>query len=106
MNMNMNDSLLISYVTSLVGRPLEHEDIEVLQEKIKNCFPPPQESVGASEAIVCELLDAMQNCRKINAIKAYRAMTGVGLKEAKDAVERYWQNANNNNTRLSDILGE
>lgn len=27
---------------------------------------------------------------KIEAIKAYRNLTGVGLKESKDAVERYW----------------
>lgn len=27
---------------------------------------------------------------KIDAIKAYRQITNAGLKEAKDAVERYW----------------
>ncbi|QDV35665.1 ribosomal protein L7/L12 [Tautonia plasticadhaerens] len=34
-----------------------------------------------------ELLDLLRNGRKIEAIKRYREATGVGLKEAKDAVE-------------------
>lgn len=28
--------------------------------------------------------------RKIDAIKAYRALTGAGLRESKDTIERYW----------------
>lgn len=31
-----------------------------------------------------------QGTQKIEAIKVYRNMTGAGLKESKDAVERYW----------------
>ena len=34
-----------------------------------------------------ELLDLLRQGRKIEAIKRYREATGVGLKEAKDAVE-------------------
>lgn len=34
-----------------------------------------------------ELIDLIQCGRKIEAIKLYREHTGVGLKEAKDAVE-------------------
>jgi ribosomal protein L7/L12 len=36
-----------------------------------------------------EFLDHLQNDRKINAIKRYRELTGVGLKEAKDSVEYF-----------------
>lgn len=35
-----------------------------------------------------EVLDHLRAGRKINAIKAYREQYGVGLKEAKDAVDR------------------
>lgn len=34
-----------------------------------------------------QLLDLLRQGRKIEAIKQYREVTGVGLKEAKDAVE-------------------
>jgi large subunit ribosomal protein L7/L12 len=34
-----------------------------------------------------QLADLLRNGRKIEAIKLYRAQTGVGLKEAKDAVD-------------------
>ena len=40
---------------------------------------------------VNSLLDAMQAGRKIDAIKAYRQLTGQGIKESKDAVEKYWR---------------
>lgn len=35
-----------------------------------------------------EFLDALAQGQKIQAIKIYREMTGSGLKEAKDAVEK------------------
>ncbi|KUL33521.1 ribosomal protein L7/L12 [Streptomyces regalis] len=35
-----------------------------------------------------EVLALLRNDKKIQAIKVYREITGVGLKEAKDAVER------------------
>jgi ribosomal protein L7/L12 len=31
-----------------------------------------------------------EGTRKIESIKAYRTLTGAGLKESKDAVEKYW----------------
>jgi ribosomal protein L7/L12 len=35
-----------------------------------------------------DLINALANKEKINAIKAYRALTGEGLKESKDQIER------------------
>jgi len=32
----------------------------------------------------------VEGTHKIEAIKAYRTLTGLGLKESKDAVEKYW----------------
>ncbi|PZS28112.1 MAG: 50S ribosomal protein L12 [Pseudonocardiales bacterium] len=40
------------------------------------------------DALSAEILDLLGRGRKIEAIKVYRERTGVGLKEAKDAVER------------------
>jgi len=39
---------------------------------------------------------------KIEAIKCYRSITGMGLKESKDAVERYWP-ANNTKEMLDKL---
>lgn len=46
--------------------------------------PLPQAHTMGNDA---EILDLMRRGQKIQAIKLYRERTGVGLKEAKDAVE-------------------
>jgi ribosomal protein L7/L12 len=43
--------------------------------------------------IPAAVLDALQRGNKIEAIKIYRESTGVGLKEAKDAVEEMQRRA-------------
>ena len=45
-----------------------------------------------------------EGTRKIDAIKQHRQLTGAGLKESKDAVEKYWVSKPQSGT-LSDILG-
>jgi ribosomal protein L7/L12 len=47
-------------------------------------MPLRLDPVAATDA---EVLEHLENHRKINAIKRYRELTGVGLKEAKDAVD-------------------
>lgn len=55
-----------------------------------------------------------EGIRKIDAIKQYRMMTGYGLKESKDIVEKYWPNQETKYTRNelvqklkeSDLAGE
>ena len=53
--------------------------------------PAPDETVGVPEQPANEpddgVLKLLRSGQKISAIKAYREQTGVGLKEAKDAVE-------------------
>ena len=55
----------------------------------------------ADENEVSNLMDAMKNSRKIDAIKAYRALTGTDLRTSKDAVERHYVSRPN---ELKDIL--
>ena len=43
---------------------------------------------AAHAAAVLEATDLLKQGRKIEAIKVYRERTGVGLREAKEAVER------------------
>jgi len=53
--------------------------------------PAPDETAGVpdqpSNESDDEVLKLLRSGQKISAIKAYREQTGVGLKEAKDAVE-------------------
>lgn len=49
--------------------------------------PPVGEQVRVLCVEVDNLLRAMKDNKKIEAIKAYRTLTGAGLKESKDAVE-------------------
>jgi hypothetical protein len=65
-------------------------EIERLDELIE--FEVEQPKAGV---VPCGLVDELLlymggGTQKIEAIKAYRVLTGAGLKEAKDAVERYW----------------
>jgi len=55
-------------------------------EALERDEPPPtgEPADSSSEA---EIVALLQQGRKIKAIKLYRERTGVGLKEAKDAVE-------------------
>lgn len=48
---------------------------------------PSEETAGPPTGMEAEVLGLMSGGQKIEAIKLYREKTGVGLKEAKDAVE-------------------
>lgn len=46
------------------------------------------ETCGSGNITEQKIIDLVQSGRKIEAIKLYRAMHKVGLKEAKDAVDK------------------
>ena len=48
---------------------------------------PPPAGDRADSSLEAEVLALLEQGRKIKAVKLYREQTGVGLKEAKDAVE-------------------
>jgi ribosomal protein L7/L12 len=53
-------------------------------------IPPPAPAVRDSAALLPEAaIAALSQGKKVDAIKIVREATGLGLKEAKDAVERY-----------------
>ncbi|MEH2501206.1 ribosomal protein L7/L12 [Bradyrhizobium sp. AZCC 1578] len=77
---------LVSVITTLAGRPLSYEDVRDIEATIS------VSSVGRADPVVVNTLMAhiRSNSSKIEAIKCYRALTGLPLKESKDAVETYW----------------
>lgn len=64
------------------------EPVSVSGAQLKDIMP--QRAVVAEDDVnnLLRLMAAKE--QKIDAIKAYRQITNAGLKEAKDAVERYW----------------
>ena len=87
---------LIAYVAYLVakgddfvGYNIEH--IETLTNVVSETKQNPETRVDAK--LIDELMKAILDQRKIDAIRAHRALTGFGLKESKDAVEKYWLTA-------------
>lgn len=81
---------LINVLTIWGMRELELHEMINLEQLVEPVQVPLVEKTTVSEQAVCALLDGMNKKEKIDAIKAYRVLTNVGLKEAKDAVERYW----------------
>lgn len=61
---------------------------------------PPAPAMNATDLhVLMALMQAGTN--KIDAIKQHRQMTGYGLKDSKDIVEKYWPNTKQ---KLLDLL--
>jgi ribosomal protein L7/L12 len=101
---------LVAHVVSN-GMSQGDREIEKLDELAE--FDVPTHNVRVSENDVNELLIQISSPDGfIPAIKAYRVLTGVGLKEAKEAIERYRtipkfpQKVEPKEATLGDILGQ
>jgi ribosomal protein L7/L12 len=64
-------------------RELE-EKLEFLYRRLNLNYADP----SADPALAPEIQDALRRGNKIEAIKIYRELTGVGLAEAKQAIDR------------------
>lgn len=71
-----------------VGLREAKDAVEALERRPGLASPSPSAaSSGVSDQGLEAVKDAMRRGKKIEAIKLYRELKGVGLKEAKDAVE-------------------
>jgi ribosomal protein L7/L12 len=77
----LTQAQLVSWVSQRFRTCLDPSDIEALVR-----LTTPTRG-GPCERTVRELMCAIASGRKIEAIKSYRVLTDVDLKEAKDAVE-------------------
>jgi len=75
---------VVKFITEL--RPEHYFDLSELDDLINIEVPEAK----YDETKLGAMLSAMQQGRKIDAIREHRAMTGYGLKESKDFVEKYW----------------
>ena len=80
---------VVSWISRMTnGLEFSEEDLRELDDIVQFDTPP----VPAMNATDLHVLMALmqEGTRKIEAIKQHRMMTGYGLKESKDAVEKYW----------------
>ena len=81
---------LVSYISTRNSSPMDSFEISDLESMVQDCIVPPAPApypYNANGSTVADLMTALVNGRKIDAIKAHRTLTGYGLKESKDAVE-------------------
>jgi len=81
-------------------------DVEHVDELIDIDVSQPKLGMANVEDVDRLLFLMAQGTQKIEAIKQYRMMTGMGLKESKDAIERCWVSKPiEGGATLGDILG-
>ena len=84
---------LINFITFVAIKGngvMQDSDIEEIEKLVRDLIPVQSTgSVNIDPVLLEDMFQSMAMNRKIDAIKACRAMTGLGLKEAKDFIERY-----------------
>lgn len=102
------DKIKFAQVVAYIGelKPELSVDVHALDIMIDIDVTPVEVPGKANPADINELMRAIHAGEKIAAIKAYRIMTGYGLKEAKDAVEKYWVNKPVEPATLGDIFNK
>lgn len=80
---------LIGYISAVSGRDFAPDEVNYIDRIVDvECEARP---IGTSPDRLNDLLALMQESNsRIEAIKVYRELTGMGLKESKDAIEKYW----------------
>lgn len=81
---------VVAFIVDAMRTGFDDEAIRTLDNMIDIDVQPVELPGKANPADLGMLMKAIHEGRKIEAIKAYRNMTGCGLKEAKDAVEKDW----------------
>jgi ribosomal protein L7/L12 len=77
---------MIGLLTHWGMRQLDTHELQELNAITTPPFAPSNDLLG----LIVDLIKAQKAGQKIEAIKAVRAMTGLGLKEAKDLIEQNW----------------
>jgi len=89
----MQFAKVLVYIAGIVQRNnLDSTDIDVLDDMIDINIPvcTPDAIYPKNENVEALMKHMAGGTYKIDAIREYRALTGMGLKESKEAVERYW----------------
>lgn len=81
---------LISYLTVVAGHRFDAATISGIEQRVETFNEPEAQSEQLSQPKIdlVPMFDFMLQNQKINAIKEHRRLTGFGLKESKDEIER------------------
>lgn len=81
---------LIAFISPRMKRTMDNIDLQEIDNIIDVELPQPDMAYPNTSDInyLMELMAGGQ--KKIEAIKMHRKLTGWGLKESKDQVEKYW----------------
>lgn len=84
-----------------------HNDFVQALDDLIDIETPEEQAVYPSAADISQLMFLMhEGQRKIEAIKYHRKLTGWGLKESKDEVEKYWGNEKRKTYAVSDMMAK
>lgn len=83
---------LISYLTVVGGHRLDKDQIAGVENRIVDILDVAPISIERPKVDLCPMFTYMLSERKIDAIREHRAITGMGLKESKDEIERLMNN--------------
>lgn len=84
------DKIKFAQLCMFIGRQLDVAELTELDHIVDINVEPVEVPGKADPELVNDLLRQIASPDGfIHAIKAYRSLTGVGLKEAKDAIDRY-----------------
>lgn len=90
---------LVAYLTN-IGAEFTFDSVRDIDSIIDVEMPEQPIQIMNPEQLHALMALMQEGERKIEAIKQHRMMTGYGLKESKDIVEKYWQS---NNARKSEV---
>lgn len=82
---------------------LSEEDINDIDYIIDIEVPEPQIVRPSNENVERLMALMVEGTKKIDAIKEYRAITGMGLIESKNSVERYWPDGSKKLFSVADL---
>ena len=86
----MKFAQLVHFIGNRLNANLTDVFIASLDEIIDIDVPEPQVAYPKNENVERLMMFMVGGTHKIDAIREHRALTGMGLKDSKDAVERYW----------------
>lgn len=84
---------LIGYLSRATGQTFAVSEIVEIDDIIDIAIPEVSQGRADVEQLDRLMFLMAQGTQKIEAIKVHRAMTGYGLKESKDAVEKHWHSS-------------
>ena len=72
------------------GGTFHHHETSDVYVMITDMMAEQKPDYVYNHGLLIEMLTAMKSDRRIDAIKAHRAMSGFGLKESKEFIEMHW----------------